>query len=97
MHYFMDLFFYDIDNFHDFFIYPLYYSVSLQLMKMLIGILMARIRMLFRRSGEQTLALLTVNDLTLDTKAREVRLQGNIIELTPKEFSILEFLWSRDP
>lgn len=93
----MALFFYDIDNLHDFFIYPVYDSVSLQLMTMLIGILMARIRMLFRRSGEQTLALLIVNDLTLDTKAREVRLQGNIIELTPKEFSILEFRLLRDP
>ena len=38
--------------------------------------LMARIRMLFRRSGEQTHALLTVNEITLDTKAREVRRQG---------------------
>ena len=54
--------------------------------------LMARIRMLFRRSGEQTHALLTVNEITLDTKAREVRRQGHIVELTPKEFSILEFL-----
>jgi len=54
--------------------------------------LMARIRTLFRRSGEQTHALLTVNEITLDTKAREVRRQGNIVELTPKEFSILEFL-----
>jgi len=54
--------------------------------------LMARIRTLFRRSGEQTQALLTVNEVTLDTKAREVHRQGNIIELTPKEFSILEFL-----
>jgi len=54
--------------------------------------LMARIRTLFRRSGKQTHALLTVNEITLDTKAREVRRQGNIVELTPKEFSILEFL-----
>ena len=54
--------------------------------------LMARIRTLFRRGGEQTHALQTVNDITLDTKAREVRRHGNIIELTPKEFSILEFL-----
>ena len=54
--------------------------------------LMARIRTLFRRSGEQTHALLTAHEITLDSKAREVRRQGEILELTPKEFSILEFL-----
>jgi DNA-binding response OmpR family regulator len=54
--------------------------------------LMARIRTLLRRSGEQLHALLAVNDITLDTRTREVRRQGRIIDLTPKEFSILEFL-----
>jgi DNA-binding response OmpR family regulator len=54
--------------------------------------LMARIRTLLRRSGEQLHAVLTVNDITLDTRTREVRRQGRIIDLTPKEFSILEFL-----
>jgi DNA-binding response OmpR family regulator len=54
--------------------------------------LMARIRTLFRRSGDQLHAVLTVHDISLDTRTREVRRQGRIIELTPKEFSILEFL-----
>jgi DNA-binding response OmpR family regulator len=54
--------------------------------------LMARIRTLFRRSGEQLHAVLAVNDIILDTKTREVRRHGRILELTPKEFSILEFL-----
>ena len=54
--------------------------------------LMARIRTLFRRGGEQLHAVLTIKDITLDTRTREVRRQGRIIELTPKEFSILEFL-----
>ena len=54
--------------------------------------LMARMRTLFRRSGEQLNAVLTVNDITLDTRTREVRRQDRIIDLTPKEFSILEFL-----
>ena len=54
--------------------------------------LMARIRALFRRSGEQLHAVLAVNDIALDTKTREVRRQDRIIDLTPKEFSILEFL-----
>jgi DNA-binding response OmpR family regulator len=54
--------------------------------------LMARIRTLFRRSGEQLHAVLAVDDIALDTRTREVRRQGRIIDLTPKEFSILEFL-----
>jgi len=54
--------------------------------------LMARIRTLFRRSGEQLHAVLTVNDISLNTKTREVRRQDRILDLTPKEFSILEFL-----
>jgi DNA-binding response OmpR family regulator len=54
--------------------------------------LMARIRTLFRRSGEQLHAVLTVHDISLDTRTREVRREDRIIELTPKEFSILEFL-----
>jgi len=54
--------------------------------------LMARIRTLFRRGGEQLHAVQTIKDITLDTRTREVRRQGRIIELTPKEFSILEFL-----
>ena len=54
--------------------------------------LMARIRTLFRRGGEQLHAVLTVDDIALDTKTREVRRQDRIIDLTPKEFSILEFL-----
>ena len=54
--------------------------------------LMARIRTLFRRSGEQLHAVMTVQNITLDTRTREVRRQGRIVELTPKEFSILEFL-----
>jgi DNA-binding response OmpR family regulator len=54
--------------------------------------LMARIRTLLRRSGEQLHAVLTIHDISLDTKTREVRRQDRVIELTPKEFSILEFL-----
>jgi DNA-binding response OmpR family regulator len=54
--------------------------------------LMARIRTLFRRSGEQLHAVLAVKDIALDTTTREVRRRDRIIELTPKEFSILEFL-----
>jgi len=54
--------------------------------------LMARIRSLLRRGGEQGDAVLVIRDITLDTKAREVRQKDRRVELTPREFSILEFL-----
>jgi DNA-binding response OmpR family regulator len=54
--------------------------------------LLARIRSVLRRIGESGEAALTVADITLDTKLREVRHQDRKVELTPKEFSILEFL-----
>ena len=33
-----------------------------------------------------------INDLQMDTISREVKAGGNVVQLTPKEFSILEFL-----
>lgn len=54
--------------------------------------LMARIRSLLRRAGENRDRMLSVEGLSLDTKTREVRRGGALVELTPKEFSILEFL-----
>jgi len=54
--------------------------------------LLARVRALFRRSGEQTDSVLQVKDLRLDTVSREVTKGGKPVELTAREFSILEFL-----
>jgi DNA-binding response OmpR family regulator len=54
--------------------------------------LMARIRSLLRRTSERKDTILTVGDVSLDTKTREVSKGGVPVELTPKEFSILEFL-----
>ncbi len=54
--------------------------------------LMARARALFRRYGGQSDSVLQVYDLKLDTVSRNVTKDGNPIELTPREFSILEFL-----
>ena len=54
--------------------------------------LMARVRALFRRSGGQIESALQVYDLKLDTVSRDVTKGGNLVELTPREFSILEFL-----
>ena len=54
--------------------------------------LMARIRSLLRRASDHRDPLLTVRDIALNTKTRQVIKSGKSLELTPKEFSILEFL-----
>jgi len=54
--------------------------------------LLARVRALLRRSTGQGDSLLQVGDLRLDTVSREVTKGGKPVELTPREFSILEFL-----
>jgi DNA-binding response OmpR family regulator len=54
--------------------------------------LLARVRALFRRSGGQTDSVLQIKDLRLDTASREVTIGDNAVELTAREFSILEFL-----
>lgn len=53
--------------------------------------LLARVRALLRRSGGQTGSVLQVGGLSLNTVSREVTLDGQIINLTGREFSILEF------
>jgi DNA-binding response OmpR family regulator len=54
--------------------------------------LLARIRALFRRSGGQAESVLQVKDLRLDTVSRKVTKGVQSVELTAREFSILEFL-----
>ena len=54
--------------------------------------LRARIRALLRRSGSQAETLLKIEDLQLDTVSRQITKGGKPVELTPREFSILEFL-----
>jgi DNA-binding response OmpR family regulator len=54
--------------------------------------LMARARALLRRQITQGVPLLAVEDVALDTVTREVTVADRPMELTPKEFSILEFL-----
>ncbi len=54
--------------------------------------LMARVRALLRRSGSQATTVLEARGLQLDTASREVTRRGRPVELTPREFSILEFL-----
>ena len=54
--------------------------------------LSARIRALFRRSGLFNAHRLVVADLTLDPVTRKVTRGKQEIDLTPKEFALLEFL-----
>ena len=53
--------------------------------------LMARIRAMLRRDGKRD-PILLAGPIKLDTISREVTRNGNPLDLTAKEFSILEFL-----
>ncbi len=57
--------------------------------------LLARIRALARRSGDLLPRQLTCGDLVLDPATREVCRAGRRIDLTPKEYSLLECLLRR--
>lgn len=54
--------------------------------------LLARLRALTRREPVLMNTLLRVSDLTLDTTTRVVERQGAAIELTNKEYALLEYL-----
>jgi DNA-binding response OmpR family regulator len=54
--------------------------------------LLARIHALLRRSDLTRPTVLTVADLTLDPLSHEVTRAGRAVDLTPKEYSILEVL-----
>lgn len=54
--------------------------------------LLARVRALLRRKYASAGALLKIQDLELDTVARSVRRAGRRIDLTAREFALLELL-----
>jgi DNA-binding response OmpR family regulator len=54
--------------------------------------LSARVRALLRRGGRAPETILQVEDLELNRVEHKVRRAGRTIELTPKEFSLLEYL-----
>jgi DNA-binding response OmpR family regulator len=54
--------------------------------------LIARVRALGRRGGESKSPVLRVGDLALDTITREARRGGVTIELTTREYRLLEYL-----
>lgn len=59
--------------------------------------LLARIEALGRRPQQLRPATLTVADLELDLGTREVRRAGAPVELTPKEYAVLEYLMRHSP
>ena len=58
--------------------------------------LLARVRALLRRGGEACLPRLQVGDLVMDTTTREVWRHDRSVELTSKEYVILEY-FMRNP
>ena len=54
--------------------------------------LVARLRALLRRPPLQLDPVLHLGDLAMDTARREVRRGGRLIELSPREFTLLEYL-----
>lgn len=55
-------------------------------------VLVARIRALLRRKGQSSSRILEIAGIQLDTARRTVKRQGQPIELTPREFALLEYL-----
>ncbi|MEI6784086.1 MAG: response regulator transcription factor [Verrucomicrobiota bacterium] len=54
--------------------------------------LLARLRALIRRSATQAESRLEFGDVVIDTAARTVLCQGEPVTLTPREYSLVEFL-----
>jgi DNA-binding response OmpR family regulator len=54
--------------------------------------LLARVRALLRRKSDKKTSELTVGDLLLNTVTHEVRWKNQLIDLTSKEYMILEYL-----
>ncbi len=56
--------------------------------------LLARVRSLLRRSPERREEIVTVGELEIDPRRHKVTRAGSVLNLTPKEFSLLLFLAS---
>ena len=54
--------------------------------------LLARVEALARRPRSLASPVMQVGDLAIDQATREVRRAGELIELTPKEYTVLEYL-----
>lgn len=58
--------------------------------------LVARIQAVLRRSSGTSSALRQAGPLMLDLPRRQVRISGHLVEMTPREFNLLEYL-TRSP
>lgn len=56
---------------------------------------LARVRSLLRRRAKPLQAVLQADDLEMDRAARRVTVGGHSLDLSPKEFALLEYLLSR--
>jgi two-component system copper resistance phosphate regulon response regulator CusR len=54
--------------------------------------LLVRVKALFRRGGADPADVLRIGDLEIDRASQQVRRTGKKIELTSKEYSLLEYL-----
>jgi DNA-binding response OmpR family regulator len=54
--------------------------------------LLARVRALLRRPPLQLGSVLQVGDLEMDTAVHQVRRNGRLLDLSPREFAVLEYL-----
>ena len=52
----------------------------------------ARLRAIIRRSANQTTNLIAVGEVKINTAARNILLKGKPVELTAREYSLVEFL-----
>jgi two-component system OmpR family response regulator len=57
-----------------------------------LGELMARLRAIIRRSAGETRSSIAMKDVTLDVSARRVTKAGSEVELTAREYALLEYL-----
>jgi DNA-binding response OmpR family regulator len=57
--------------------------------------LLARVRALLRRGPNLEAPILAVEDLTMDPRARRVERSGQLVQLTSKEYALLEYLMRR--
>ncbi len=60
-------------------------------------VLLARLRALLRRGHTSSSDAITVGDLVIDRARMSCRLGGDEIELTPREFAVVEYLARRAP
>lgn len=56
------------------------------------GELLARVRAMLRRTGTPHRTVLTVGGLEIDTRSHRVRIDGDAVALTTKEYALLEYL-----